>query len=394
MKKPTIETIRIAIVSAALCASATFADPVDDLARIAVLSTEMNTNGIAGMLALATKNGWKAPWMPDQWHVENVVKDPEVAKVADAGREFGVELASRLDGVSEELHRHEPTEVFHSRSVELCGLAEWISQPEAIGNLLLTGKCLDLAGVGVVRLVANTNFPTERCEVLIEKLDKLSVQIAPPRRARILDAEADAELFSRCKTTEDLQCVWEAGVRRNLRTGLLRLKDKGSKIPDSVFSGYALVSDNLLEQRKSFFAIFEDPDPAASRNYRRKASNHQKAVVGVESRSPMKARALLNFRKTVGYFPKPWVRSEEEKQRLEKEIVEAEKWGRKIVPMEQDSSFDPLKTAFQKAWHEQVPDIKHANDYLNAFYAYKEIMEERFFDEDADTACKSQKNGE
>jgi hypothetical protein len=374
MKTQTRTTV---IVCTVLSVSAAFASPADDLRRVFALTEELNTNGVSGMLALAAKNEWKAPWMPDQWHVENVVKDPEVAKVADAGRDFGVDLTGRLDEISAELHRPVPAEVFYGHSVEMCRLAEWVSQPEALGNLLLTGRCLDLAGVGIIRLVANTNFPVERCEALLETLDKLSVQIAPRRRARILDAEADAKLFARCKTTEDLQQVWEAGVRRNLRSGLLRLKGMGSKIPDSVFLGYALVSDSLLEQRKSFFSIFESPDPLTSHNYREKENPYEKAVVGVESRSPAKAHHLLEFRKEVGYFPKPWVRSEEEKERLEKEITEAAKWGRKIVPMEQDSSFDPLKTAFQKAWYQKVRDTKRCNDYVWAYDAYKEVLEER-----------------
>ena len=137
MKTQTRTTL---IVCAVLSASAAFANPAEDHERIAALSAELNASGISGMLALATKNGWKAPWMPDRWHVENVVKDPEVAKVADAGRAFGVELASRLDRVSAELHRPAPAEFFHDRSAELCELAEWISQPEAVGNLLLTGR--------------------------------------------------------------------------------------------------------------------------------------------------------------------------------------------------------------------------------------------------------------
>ena len=240
-----IQTGITIIVCAVLSASAAFANSAEDLERIAALSDELNANGISGMLALATDNGWKAPWMSGQWHVENVVKDPEVAKVAEAGRAFGVELASRLDRVSAELHRPAPAEFFHDRSVEMCGLAEWVSQPEAIGNLLLTGRCLDLAGVGIIHLVANTNFPVERCEALLGNLDKLSMQIAPRRRARILDAEADAKLFAGCRTTDDLQRVWDAGVRRNRRAAMLLMKEKGAKLPATAFLG-----DSLEERSK------------------------------------------------------------------------------------------------------------------------------------------------
>ena len=112
----TMKLLRVvAIACAVLSAFAAYANPAEELERIAALSAELNASGISGMLALATDNGWNAPWMPGQWHVENVVKDPEVAKVAAAGRAFGVDLASRLDRVSAELHRPAPAEFFHDR---------------------------------------------------------------------------------------------------------------------------------------------------------------------------------------------------------------------------------------------------------------------------------------
>lgn len=115
----TKQTMKIAIVCAAMSASAAFANPAEDLAQIAALSAELNTNDIAGMLALATKNDWQAPWIPDQWHVENAIKEAERINVANAGRDFGVDLARRLDGISAALHRPAPVDVFHARSVEL-----------------------------------------------------------------------------------------------------------------------------------------------------------------------------------------------------------------------------------------------------------------------------------
>jgi hypothetical protein len=373
----TMKLLRVvAIVYMLLTASAAFASPADDLARIAALSAELSTNGIAGMLDLATRNGLRAPWMPDQWHVENVVKEAERVDVANAGRNFGTDLTKRLDEVSGILHRPAPSEVYQNRSTELCELAEWVGQPEAVGNLMLTGRCLDLAAVGVARLVANTNYPLEQCEAILERLDGLLPQIAPPRRARILDAEADAELFSKCRTDKDLQQVWEAGVRRYLRARLLRSQAGGAKFPDGLFAGSALVSDSLLERRKSFFAIYESPNPETDHNRNRKDNPYQRVVNGVGGRSIVKARALLEFRKFVGFFPEPWVRSEEEWKRLKEEIAEGAKWGRKITPIEESPSFNPWEEAFRQAWHEKVKDTKRCNEYVWAYEAYKEIMEE------------------
>jgi hypothetical protein len=372
----TMKPLRFAIVCASLSASAAFASPADDLARIAALSAELDTNGIAGMLDLATGNGLKVPWMPDQWHIENVIKETERVDVANAGRNFGTDLTKRLDEVSGILHRPAPSEVYHAKTVELCELAEWIGQPEAVGNLMLTGRCLDLAAVGVARLVANTNYPLERCEVLLERLDGLSAQIAPPRRARILDAEADAELFSKCRTDKDLQQVWEAGVRRYLRARLLRSQAEGEKFPDGLFAGSALVSDSLLERRKSFFAIYESPNPETDHNRNRKDNPYQRVVNGVGTRSIIRAHALFEFRKIVGFFPKPWVRSEEEEREAERAIADGARFGIKVNRAEDDPRFDPLEYAFKKAWREKVKDTKRSNEYGWAYDAYKEIMAE------------------
>lgn len=344
--------IGAAIVCAALSASAAFANPAEDLERIAVLSATLESGGIAGMLAAAGGNGWVCPWIPDKWHVENVVKDTEVAKVADAGRDFGIRMARELEKAAEDFQTLPPGRLLLEKSTAMCGLAEWVNKPDGIGNLLLTGKCLDLASVGLGRLVADIGFPLESCQTLAGRIRGDGRLIDVPRRVEILDFEHGTDFFGKCRSDEDLERTWVAGARRDGRNG------------------------------NGFFAHVLRPVPPTVANLIQKGSNHEVACAGVRGRSMTKALGLLDFRREIGYFPKPWVRSAEGWKRLKEEIAEAAKWGITMTPAEESPSFDPLREAFQRTWREKVPDIKRSNDYIDAFYAYKEISEGRFFDED------------
>jgi hypothetical protein len=378
----TMKPLRDAIVCASLTASAAFASPADDLAQIAALSAELSTNGIAGMLAFASRSGLKAPWMPFKWHVENKEKDPDRIKVANEGREFGVLLANKLDHVAEDFQRLPPNDELLALSGKLCELSEWIDGSDGIGNLLLAGRCLDLASVGLGRLVANLDFPLAKCETLGDGIRSCMDAIDFERRAAVLDAEIGDRVFSGCRNQREMRQVWEAGKRRNVREELLKSKSEGMDLPENLFREDSIAPTSRLDSNKSFFAAVPFPRPSTTLNLLKEGSNNMMGLVGGGVRTFEKALGLLDFRREIGCFPEPWVMSKEEREQLEKEIVEAAKWGIKINPIDEAPSFDPLDEAFQRAWHEKIPDVKRSNDYVDAFHAYKEISENRFFDED------------
>jgi hypothetical protein len=330
----------------------TSGSPIKTLDQVSALSATLNSEGIEEMLVVAERNTLDCPWIPDRWHVENKVKNPEVTKLADASREFGVKLAKELEKCALDFQAIPPSEPLLEKSMLMCELAEWVSKPVGIGNLLLTGRCLDLASVGLGRLVADIDFPLESCQTLAGKIQKGFQLIDVPRRAEVLDFEYGETFFRKCRSDDDLQWAWMIGAQR-----------------DGV-------------GKKSFFVRIPYPILPTVANLIQTGGNHQIALAGVRRMSMTKALGLLDFRREIGYFPKPWMRSEEEWERLNKEITEAAKWGRKITPEEKSPSFDPLREAFQRTWREKVPDIKRNNDYIDAYYAYKEIMEGKFFDED------------
>jgi hypothetical protein len=353
-----------------------------ELDRVTGLSRLLSEEGVPGFLSTVQANKEATPWIPDAWHVENRIDDPERIQIAKAGRAFGIELAASLESVAVDLQKLPPDEALFAEASNLCTLAEWIAGADGIGNLLLTVRCQDLAAVGLGRLVANLDFPLERCEALAKRLRDCGRLADVPHRIRVLNAEIGADVFGNCKSNGDMSRVWEAGVRRNLREDILRMRASGSSISDYALSGDSLVSDELLEDNKGFFTNTPMQDPSTVLNRMKKGCNHSKVIVGLSFRTRTKALGLLDFRREIGWFPEPWVRSEEEWKRLKEEIAEAAKWGIKMTPAEESPSFDPLREAFQRTWREKVPDIKRGNDYIDAFYAYKEISENRFFDED------------
>lgn len=204
-----------AIVCAAMSAFSASANLDETLLRIARLSAAMESEGVVGMLAVAKANDWDCPWVPDRWHVENVVKDPEVAKAADAGRNFAVKLAQELEKTAETFQNLPPGQPLLERSMAMCELAEWVNKSDGIGNLLLTGKCLDLASVGLGRLVADIPFPLKSCQTLAEKVREDGDLIDVSRRAEILDLEYGTTFFRKCLSDDDLQWAWVAGARRD-----------------------------------------------------------------------------------------------------------------------------------------------------------------------------------
>lgn len=342
-------------------AMSAFATPAKNVEQVAELTTSLESGGVAGMLATAKTNGWDCPWIPDKWHVKNVVEDAEIVKVASAGREFGVRLAVELEKAAESFQHISPSQSLYEKSMEMCELSEWVNKPDGIGNLLLTGRCLDLASIGLGRLVADMNIPLETCQTLAGRIRGNGKLIDVPRRAEILDLESGAKFFSKCRSDDDMQRAWVDGAR----------------------------GDGSIKE--GFFAHVWRPVPPTVLNLIKKGSSHAVACAGVGSRSTIKALGLLDFRREIGYFPKPWVRSEEERIILEKEIALYEKFGAKITPAENDHSFDPLREAFDRAWRKKVPDMKRINEYIDGFNAYKEISEGRFFDEDTNMLRQQQK---
>ncbi len=337
-----------------LSVSLACAETSQDLKRIEEMTVALQSSGVTGILAMASANALDAPWIPDKWHVENILKEPERIRLVKAGREFGIKLAQQLE-IEAKVFQALPSESeLFEISLTMCALAEWVNKPDGIGNLLLTGKCLDLAGVGLGRLTADIDFPLKSCQKLAARIRQNEILIDVARRARILDVESGTHLFAECHESDDMEWVWVAGARQEGRNP------------------------------KGFFAHVSLPDPPTVVNCLVKGGNHRNALVGVRPRSMTMALGLLDFRTIVGYFPKPWVRREAERIEAEKAIADGAKFGIKVNRAEDNPRFDSLEYGFQKAWKERVAENQQSNGYRDGFRAFKKISDGCFFDEDTD----------
>ena len=349
------------------------------------LGTALQDGGVTGLLAI-TKDV-PIPKIPSKWHIETHIKDEEKIKEANAARDFGLALVVQLETVAQQFQEMPPDKGLCDWAYRLLDLADWCASADGIGNLIIAQRCLDIAGVGLGRVTANLDFPLDECKRLASRMslppDWLKEEMK--RRCRILDTEAGTNLFASCKTQEDMQRVWLAGLRLSKREMLLQAKAEGMDLPDSIFRKDDILPESVLRAAESFFeneAPLFDPNTTPytwrtcwdMRNHRYLLGDFWIL------QSIQKARALLRFREEVGYFPeRPQLTQDETKEIIE----EAKRRGRTITKPEDDLYSDPQRKAFSHAWQTRPNKKKEdQNPYSTAFQAYKEITSGTFYDRD------------
>ncbi len=225
-------------------------------------------------LTAARMNGWSAPTILSRWRAEKLAA-PARRSAAQAARDLGGTLARQLAGLAPNIHALPPGEELRRTAATLCGLAEWCATTEGYGNALLAQRALDLAAVGVARLAADETFPLEQILPLAARLRQPLADAAA--RRRILNTEADAELFA-VATQAGLEQTWAAGAR-----------------------------DDAPEPLRAHRKFFTDERPGRGESvtlavtWERKW--HERIVDGLDLRSVALAVALVEFRRAVGKFP-------------------------------------------------------------------------------------------
>lgn len=196
---------------------------------------------------------------------------------------------------------------------------------------------------------------------------------------RVLNDEAGTNLFINADVTnEQVDRQWAIGWT------LWAMAQKRTTIKTVPPPDAAIVNVQAFTNNIEFYASYELPQKPVtllrSWDYRQ----HRLIAMGcLPLQSVDKALGLLGFRKVIGGFPKEFVRSEEEWQKLREEIIEAAKWGARITPEEESPSYDPLKEAFRRVWLERPNRKTGEQDYYEtAFRAYRDVTNGQFFDRD------------
>lgn len=355
--------------------SAVAAD-LDEAGRLDRMNETLQKQGVDGFLEAVRENGWKMTRIPSKWFADTRATNDEERRQMRAARDFGYQLAVQLDKLALEQQALPPENVLYRRAQLLCDTGSWLTETAGYGNVFLARRCLDLAAVGLARLTGSLDFPVVDCEKLAARMRPEWMGMA--YSLQVLNGEAGTNLFVNASVTnEELDRQWAIGWTMRAMAEKRTLVKKTER-PNASFVNIQAFTNNL-----GFFVSYEFPQSPVTLLRSWDLRQHRLIAIGLELQSVKKALALLEYRSVVGFFPEKFIRSEEERLQLEKDIRESAKWGMKITPMERDSSFDPMKESFRRAWLARVNrDKKEDNHYVIAVQAYHEITDSRFYDSD------------
>ena len=322
-----------------------------DIELVRTLTSYLESKGLVAFMQAAGDNHWKAPAIPSRWHVENVAPKSIIA-IEEEARTFGKAVEARASAfVPQLLSAGEPNDIFQ-KSEALLRLSEWLSTSESYGNLILGARCKDIASIGLARLVADLGVPMERTANLLTALSPPS----PSIRARVLNQEAGAQLFSPSSTQAELEAVWRTGV-------LLLLEKSNPKIKEAVLSGSGtmLIDTPIMRSHLAFFADDQRPNPPTTAKLWN-SKTHERMVLGLDVPNARKLLALARFREAVKAFP--------------------------IKPTYANHQFSSDgEAAFDEAWQPHATRETHALFAL-AWRTYDLIQKGKFVDEDSGTEAK------
>ncbi|MCL2104032.1 MAG: hypothetical protein FWH21_03105 [Kiritimatiellaeota bacterium] len=372
----------VSLVFLGMLSSAVFGD---ELERLNQMHEVLQKNSIEGFFDTVRINRWNAPRIPSKWFIDAHVKDADERRLLQAARDFGYQLALRLDDLAQEQQVLPVGDALFQRTLVLCDLGDWCAETVGYGNTFLAYRCLDLVAVGLARLTASLEFPLASCE-------KIAVRMNPkwgdvPYQLQVLNGEANTNLFINDKITHnELIDQWSIGwTMREMAENPASLKELVERYGPSPPFNPRLVDVKAAAGNLRFFLSDDRLPNLVTLSEFWDSRWHRKVAMGLFTQARNKALSLLKFRAVVGFFPSPFVRSEEELKRRDAEIEKYAKRGITITKLEDGPSYDSLYEAFRREWEKNAnKKAKEYNEkeYVNAYYAYKEVTSSTFFDED------------
>lgn len=358
-------------------------DAENELKRIKAMSAALEGGGIAGLIDEAKEQSWKAPHIPSQWHVDHVSK-AEQKPVDAAARDLGKRLADRLSELAPKMQQLPVGDLLSEQTESLLDLSDWCAATDGYGNVFLAQRSLDLAAVGVARLAANLDFPAQRIDNLLARMDPKWMSIEANQR--VLNQDAGEEIFT-ALDRDEMERTYGSGQRLLAEQRNPGLFAERQKSPQQ----WRLVETPEVKANLGFFDGVEIGQVRPVTLVNLWDHNwHLGIITGLELQSIKKAKALADFRRALGEFPEKPVFTAEEISVRDREMADAAKRGIEIVPFEEAYS-SPRAAAFAQAW-----DIYLAKTYgsrgkaptrlqtlhASALQAYDEVQRGEFFDRD------------
>ncbi|MCG3150629.1 MAG: hypothetical protein PCFJNLEI_04117 [Verrucomicrobiae bacterium] len=221
----------------------------------------------------------------------------EIQRSETANRELGKQLVDQLSELPAKLNGPLTQEQLQDNTVQLMNLSDWCAATEGYGNLLLARRCLDLACIPLLRMVADLRVPVAQYEPLLKRLSPKWMSVET--RRRVLNQEAGVELFHDSdNTNEKLDIVWRLGyeAKRELEDPSRKERRKGNPLGNRLDN-----SPEIYANVKFFIDDRAGGVLTTTNSWEHKF--HEIFIVGLDVPLADEVRALAEFRAVVGKFP-------------------------------------------------------------------------------------------
>ena len=336
--------------------------------RITDFSSALKNGGVSDLLQVAKSSGYAPPRIPLKWHLEHRAATNAEKQQATKSRELGFEIVAAIEDERRIQCDSFADETLFKQAIMLLDFSDWCVGTAGWGNMLLAHECLELAAVASIRLTANTNFPIEKCEQIVSRLSPKWMDARA--RAAVLNNEAGTNLFALAfvESTAELDMACGAGWF------LMEFANKkplpGFRMPPNK----SLITDVAKSNLDFFVESPFSPNFESLRvswDYRM----FERFRGGFGDNIYRDAEDIVDFRKTIGFFPEKFIRTDAEQRQLEEGIKAYAKLGIKVTPEEESPSFDPIHEAFKQTWYKRPNRTRgDENGYVNAFWAYKKVV--------------------
>ena len=384
MKKLFIALSSLEIFSIVIFGAESSTDWRKETQFITQINERLKKQTIEEFVEMLRQDQWSLPSIPSQGFIETHIKEDEIIIIFQAIRDLGYQLALRMEELAQEQQTLPQNDTLFQRSMLLCDLSEILTCGAGYGNFFLAQRCIDIAAVGLARLTISMEIPIEKCFKLASRMSQDWQEI--PYQIRVLNSEAYANIFINEKITkEQLNEIWGIGINmhRKVENSSLQIEWEDLELDIAPLLNAKFIDVEAFTNNLIFFTENNTTinPPTLTRTWN--SNQHRRIILrGGVSRTHKLALALLQFRAVVGFFPPPFVRSEEDTKRLEVEIKKYSELGMTITKPEENLSNDPLKEAFRREWEKCVSKLDEKNNYVNAYQAYIELKNNNFFDEE------------
>jgi hypothetical protein len=189
MKTQTLFQRGIVGILVVLCSHAARAAPSLENQRQLDKFTEMTevlkNDGLEAFLTKGRERLWMAPKMYSAWFVNKLPDDPDGKKLVELAKNaLGHEIARQMSPVAKAVRETKKPAMLEAQGEVLFAAIAWLDSETAYANMLLQQRAYDIASVAATKLMCDINYPMEKAEKAMKRLDDLSW--GSPEKSRVV----------------------------------------------------------------------------------------------------------------------------------------------------------------------------------------------------------------